>query len=180
MIGLIVTSSASMFSLKAIKLPLWYNGDDDKGIQILSVPKVRLSTPGDWGMIDLFDDPFEQYDPRRPTTSGLPRHEDLNLIYAYGITTSAVFGDKTTPDKPVKLVIDISNAEQPNEFSIMEVARAAAVCIRDLLPKSLGVPLVLKNKDKEVALEPPFEATDQKTPTPAGQAAPSDDDKPSN
>ena len=60
-------------------------------------------------------------------------------------------------------VIDISKADQTNEFSVMEVARAAAVCIRDLFPKSLGVPLVLKDKDREVEFEPPFATADKKT-----------------
>ncbi len=179
MVGLSLAASAAMFSLRTIKLPLWYNGEDEKGIQTLSVPKVGMSTPGNWNMISLFDDPFEQYDPRRPSTSGLPRNEDLNLIYAYGITISAVFGDKVNLDKPVKLVIDISMAEQPHEFGIMEVARAAAVCIRDLFPQPLGVPLVLKDKDKEVEFEPPFEAVDKKDSPPAEQAVPSAGDEPS-
>ncbi len=170
MIGLTLTGSAGMFSLRTIKLPLWYNGEDEKGIQILSVPKVDFDTPGNWNMINLFDDPFEQYDPRRPTTSGIQRSEDLNMIYACGITTSAVHGSKSDPDKPDKLVIDISKAHEENGFSIMEVARAAAVCIRDLFPKSLGVPLVLKDKDKEVEFEPPFVAAEKKDPTPAEQA----------
>ena len=154
--GLTLSAGASMFSLQTIKLPLWYDGEAEQGIQTLSVPKVVMSTEGGWGMIDLFDDPFEQYDPRKPATSGLRRIEDLNMIYAYGITTSAVFGSKTHPDVPVKLVIDISAANKAREFSIMDVAKAAAVCIRDLFPKSRGVPLVLKDKDKEVAFEPPF------------------------
>ena len=164
------TVSAAMFSLRPIKLPIWYNGEDEKGIQILSVPKVRMSTPGDWLMIELFDDPFEQYDPRMPKTSNLSRGEDLNMIYAYSIKTSAVYGNKPNLDKPVKLVIDISNAEKANEFSIMEVAREAAICIRDLFPKTLGVPLVLKDKDKEVVFEPPFDATNKKIQTQAEQA----------
>jgi hypothetical protein len=152
------TVSAGMFSLKSIKLPLWYNGEDEKGIQILSVPKVGMSSPGNWQLIELFDDPFEQYDPRKPKASALQREEDLNMIYAYSITTSAVYGDQANPDKPVKFVIDISHAQKTQEFSIEEVAKCAAVCIRDCFPKSLGVRLVLKDKDKEVDFEPPFEA----------------------
>ena len=155
-VGLTLTASASMFSLETIKLPLWYNGEKEQGIQALSVPKVVMNTEGGWGMITLFDDPFEQYDPRKPATSGRARTEDLNMIYAYGITTSAVYGSKTNPDVPVKLVIDISVANKAHEFSIMDVAKAAAVCIRDLFPKSRGVPLVLKDKDKEMEFEPPF------------------------
>lgn len=154
--GLTMIASAGMFSLRTIKLPLWYNGEDEKGIQILSVVKVDFDTPGNWNMINLFDDPFEQYDPRRPTTSGIKRSEDLNMIYAYGITISSVFNDKSDVDKPSKLVIDISKAHQANGFSILEVAQAAAVCIRDLYPRNLGVPLVLKDREKEVEFEPPF------------------------
>jgi hypothetical protein len=155
-VGLTLTAGASMFSLQTVKLPLWYDGEAEQGIQTLSVPKVVMSTEGGWGMIDLFDDPFEQYDPRKPATSGRAKTEDLNMIYAYGITTSAVYGSKTHPDVPVKLVIDISGANKAHEFSIMDVAKAAAVCIRDAFPKSRGVPLVLKDKDKEVEFEPPF------------------------
>ena len=155
-VGLALTASASQFSLETIKLPLWYNGEAEQGIQTLSVPKVVMSTEGGWGMINLFDDPFEQYDPRKPATSGLRRSEDLNMIYAYGITTSAVYDATSKPDVPVKLVIDISKATKAQEFEIMDVAKAAAVCIRDLFPKSRGVPLVLKYKDKEVEFEPPF------------------------
>ena len=166
------TVSAAMFSLKCVKLPLWYNGEGDEGIQLISVPKVRMSTPGEWQMIGLFDDPFEQYDPRMPKASTLSRAEDLNMIYAYGITTSAVFGSETDPDKPLKLVIDISKAEQTHSFSVIEVARAAATCIRDIFPQNLGVPLVLKDKDKEVAFEPPFDAASKKNEDPAEQAVP--------
>jgi hypothetical protein len=171
---LIATSivSAAMFSLKSIKLPLWYNGEGDEGIQLISVPKVRMSTPGEWHMIGLFDDPFEQYDPRMPKTSSLSRAEDLNMIYAYGITTSAVFGRETNPDKPLKVVIDISKAEQKHSFSIIEVARAAATCIRDIFPQNLGVPLVLRDKDKEVVFEPPFDAAVKKNEDPAEQVVP--------
>jgi hypothetical protein len=155
-IGLTLTAGASMFSLEKITLPLWYDGEAEQGIQTMSVPKVVMSTEGGWGRIDLFDDPFEQYDPRRPATNGLGRTEDLNMIFAYGITTSAVYDAKSNPDVPVKLVIDISGASKAHKFSIMEVAQAAAACIRDLFPKDRGVPLVLKDKDKEVEFEPPF------------------------
>src|SRR6476660_5861100 len=141
--SLALAAAASTFSLRTIKLPLWYNGEDEKGIQILSVPKVYFDTPGNWGMLCLFDDPFEQYDRRQPTSSGLPRGEDLNMIHAYGITISGVYDPKIKSDKPVKIVIDISQAKQQNQFSIMEVAQDAALCIRDLFPKTLGVPLVL-------------------------------------
>jgi hypothetical protein len=146
---LMVTStvSAAMFSLKCVKLPLWYHGEGDEGIQLIPVPKVRMSTPGEWQMIELFDDPFEQYDPRRPKTSALSRAEDLNLIYAYGITISSILGRETDPDKPLKVVIDISMAEQAHAFSILEVAQAAATCIRDSFPQNL-----------EVVFEPPFDA----------------------
>jgi len=150
--------NASMFSLKCIKLPLWYNGEGEDGIQLISVPKVRMSTPGEWGMIELFDDPFEQYDPRMPKTSSLRRIDDINMIHAYGMTTSAVYGRPTDPDKPLRLVIDISKANPPQScsFSIMEVARAAATCIRDLFPKNPDVPLMLKTKDGEALFEPAF------------------------
>lgn len=148
--------NASMFSLKCIKLPLWYNGEGEEGIQLISVPKVRMSTPGEWQMIELFDDPFEQYDPRIPKTSSLRRIEDINMIHAYGITTSAVYGRPTDPDKPLRLVIDISKAEMSCSFSIMEVAQATATCIRELFPKNPDVPLMLKTKDGEVLFEPPF------------------------
>lgn len=55
--------SASMFSLKCIKLPLWYNGEGDEGVQLISVPKVRMSTPGEWNMIELlvFESPFDTH-----------------------------------------------------------------------------------------------------------------------
>ena len=172
-------ASASMFSIKCVKLPLWYNGEGEEAIQIISVPKVSMSTPGEWHLIGLFDDPFEQYDPRMPKTSALSRAEDLNMIYAYGITTSAVYGRKADPDKPLKLVIDISKAEQAHLFSIMEVARAAATCIRDVFPQSLGVPLVLKDKDKEIEFEPPFGAATKKIKEEAEQDVPSDGHKPS-
>lgn len=131
-----------------------------------------MSTPGEWGMIDLFDDPFEQYDPRMPKTSSLRRIEDINMIHAYRITTSAEYGRKTDPDKPLKVVIDISKAEQANSFSIMEVAQAAATCIRDIFPQSLGVPLVLKDKNKEVVFEPPFSAVHKKNEEPAEKVVP--------
>lgn len=155
-IGLSLAASATMFSLRTIKLPLWYHGEDETGIQILSVPKVDFDTPGNWNMIQLFDDPFEQYDPRQPATGSTRKSEDLNMIYAYGITTSAVFGVESDPDQPVKLVINITDAEKAHSFTVLEVAQAAAVCIRDLFPKNSGVPLVLKNKDGETAFEPPF------------------------
>jgi hypothetical protein len=161
--------NASMFSLKCIKLPLWYNGEGEEGIQLISVPKVRMSTPGEWHMIELFDDPFEQYDPRMPKTSALSRAQDLNMIYAYGITITGVYGRKADPDKPLKVVIDISKAEQTHSFSIMEVARAAANCIRDLFPQNLGVPLVLKDKAKEAVFEPPFDNANKKNEKPAEQ-----------
>ena len=171
---LIVTStvSAAMYSLRCVKLPLWYNGEGDEGIQLISVPKVRMSTPGEWLMIDLFDDPFEQYDPRVPKTSSLRRIEDINMIHAYGISTSAVYGRKNEPDKPLRLVIDISKAEKSFSFTIMEVAQATATCIRDLFPKNPDVPLMLKTKDGEVLFEPPFApiSDDKKD---AQQAAPS-------
>lgn len=167
MIGLTLTASAGMFSLKTIKLPLWYNGEDEKGIQILRVPKIDFDNPGNWNMIKLFDDPFEQFDPRRTTTSGIPHREDLNMIYAYGIKTMAVYGDKRNRDTPLKLVIDISKAEKANSFSIIEVTRAAAVCVRDFLPKTTGVPLVLKDGEKELEFEPPFGAAEY-FPLPTG------------
>jgi hypothetical protein len=78
------------------------------------------------------------------------------MIYAYGISTSAVYGRKDEPDKPLWLVIDISKAEKSCSFSIMEVAQATATCIRDLFPKNPDVPLMLKTKDGEVLFEPPF------------------------
>lgn len=159
--------SASMFSLKCIKLPLWYNGEGDEGIQHISVPKVRMSTPGEWNMIELFDDPFEQYDPRMPKTSNLRRTEDINMIYAYEITTFAVYGRKTDPDKPLKLVIDVSKARKSCSFSIIEVAQAAAICIRDLFPRNADVPLVLKDKHQEVVFEPPFDTQKNDTDAPS-------------
>ena len=171
------TVSASMFSLECIKLPLWYNGEGDKGIQLVSVPKVSMSTHGNWLMVELFDDPFEQYDPRMPKTSSLRRIEDINMIYAYGITTTAVFGRETDPDKPLRLVIDISKAEKAASFSIMEVAQAAANCIRDRFPRNPDVPLMLKTKDKEIPFEPPFAASGDDKKTQAGKPGPPDADK---
>ena len=175
--------NASMFSLKCIKLPLWYNGEGEEGIQLISVPKVRMSTPGEWHMIELFDDPFEQYDPRKPKTSNLRRIEDINMIHAYGITTSAAYGRQTDPDKPLRLVIDISKAEKSCSFSIMEVAQAAATCIRDLFPKNPDVPLMLKTKEGEVLFEPPFapssdDKKDQAEQAGAGQPATRPESKP--
>jgi hypothetical protein len=174
--------NASMFSLECIKLPLWYNGEGEEGIQLISVPKVRMSTPGEWHMIELFDDPFEQYDPRMPKTSSLRRIEDINMIYAYGITTSAVYGRQTDPDKPLRLVIDISKAEKSCSFSILEVAQATATCIRELFPKNPDVPLMLKTKDGEILFEPPFapssdDKKDQAEQVGAGQPTPRSESK---
>ncbi len=175
--GLTMTAGGGMFSLKTIKLPLWCNGEDEKGIQILSVPKVDSDSPGNWNMINLFDDPYEQYDARRPAAGGIARREDLNMIYAYGIKTLAVYGDKTCPEKPLKLVIDISNAEMTNGFEIMMVARAAAVCIRDLFPKNSGMPLVLRDGDEELAFEPSSQTAEQSKSSPEGSVAPSAGEK---
>ncbi len=134
---------AGMFDLHPVKMALWFDGEGDNRIQIMTVPAIH----GDqqWELVSRIAKPFMLSE--RPT-------QDLNVVSLYRIRTEVEYDAK---ERPIKFVIDISNVENTRQlgYTTKQVTLAAAICIRSLFPKKLGVPLVVRDGTKETPIEPP-------------------------
>jgi hypothetical protein len=127
-------------------MALWFDGEGEDRIQIMSVPKIVGSQPTQrWGQVDHISDPFMLIE--RPT-------QDLNIVSLYRIKTQVEYD---AHERAIKFVIDISNVENTRQlgYTTKQVTLAAAICIRSLFPKKLGVPLVVRDGSKETPIEPP-------------------------
>ena len=138
---------AGMFDLHPVKMALWFDGEGDNRIQIMTVPAIHGSHPWphQWELVSHIAKPFMLSE--RPT-------QDLNIVSLYRIKTQVEYD---AHERPIKFVIDISNVENTRQlgYTTKQVTLAAAICIRSLFPKKLGVPLVVRDGTKETPIEPP-------------------------
>ena len=134
---------AGLFDLRPVTMALWFDGEGDDRIQIMTVPAIH----GDqqWELVSRIAKPFMLSE--RPT-------QDLNIVSLYRIKTQVEYD---VHERPIKFVIDISNVENTRQlrYTTKQVTLAAAICIRSLFPKKLGVPLVVRDGTKETPIEPP-------------------------
>ena len=132
-----------MFDLYPVKMALWFDGEGDDRIQIMTVPAIHNSHK--WELVSQIAKPFMLSE--RPT-------QDLNIVSLYRIKTQVEYDAR---ERPIKFVIDISNVENTRQlgYTTKQVTLAAAICIRSLFPKKLGVPLVVRDGTKETPIEPP-------------------------
>ena len=141
-----VCAHASMFDLYPLKMALWFDGEGDNRIQMMTVPAIHGDQPRpQWGLVSRIAEPFMLTE--RPT-------QDLNIVSLYRIKTRVEYD---AHERPIKFVIDISNVENTRQlgYTTKQVTLAAAICIRTLSPKKLGVPIVVRDGTKETPIEPP-------------------------
>ncbi len=134
---------ASMFDLHSVKMALWFDGEGNNRILIMAVPTIHGSQKSE--LVSRIAKPFMLSE--RPT-------QDLNIVSLYRIKTQVEYD---AHERPLKFVIDISNVENTRQlgYTTKQVTLAAAICIRSLFPKKLGVPLVVRDGTKETPIEPP-------------------------